>query len=85
MLQQALDDAYKSRSGWLPEEIRSGLIARLGQLRFELLTPRSRSGRWRSARAKDPNSNEGRISALVLAGVELWVLRSSSAVQAENV
>jgi hypothetical protein len=35
-LQHALDDAYESRSGWQLEEIRSGLIARLGQLRLEL-------------------------------------------------
>ena len=35
-LQHAVDDAYESRSGRLPDEIRSGLIARLGQLRFEL-------------------------------------------------
>lgn len=35
-LQHAVDDVYESRSGWLPEEIRSGLIARLGEFRFEL-------------------------------------------------
>lgn len=36
MVQHAVDDAYESRSGWRPDEIRSSLIARLGQLRYEL-------------------------------------------------
>lgn len=35
-LQHAVDDAYESRSGWRPEEIRSDLISRLGQFRCEL-------------------------------------------------
>jgi hypothetical protein len=36
VLQHAVDDAYESRFGRLPEQIRSDLIARLGRLRFDL-------------------------------------------------
>jgi hypothetical protein len=68
-LQHAVDDAYESRFGWQPEEIRSGLIARLGQLRFELTDAERLVGVGDQRGPKNPYSDEGQ-TALAVAGVE---------------